>query len=461
LCIAGVMTDLPLSDIQGVIVRGYRSYIHARHIVVAITNAGEARSIIGSLATGSSPSGLAITTAAPWTTKPPFTLNVAFTYLGLETLGVPQSLLSGFSAEFISGAIGEATNNFDVGSSAPASWLGGMGVPDNVQVIFSLFAPTAEALETYSALLRTALKPGFQETYSHDGTALPGGYVHFDYRDSISQPSLQGGPPPAHPYPSELGASPAGDFLLGYENTYQNFYCPDIAQEPLGKNGSFGAFRILKQDVAAFDSYLQQASGGAGLTPDQLAAKFLGRWRNGVPLALSPKSDAPIPEDQLNMFLYVGTATGQKYPDPHGVACPVGSHIRRGNPRDDGVAGGSTQQARIMRRAMPYGPRYDPALPDDGIERGLIGYFINGDFGTQFEFLMGQWMNLDGFTRNLPITGADPLIGDNDPSSSVFTIATAPKASTTVTGFARFVITRGSAYCFLPSITALSYLASL
>jgi len=456
------MSTLPLADIQGVIIRGYRSFIHARHIVVAISDAGAARAIIGSLATGSSSSGLAITTAAPWTTKPPFTLNVSFTYLGLEALGVPAASLAGFSNEFQNGAVGEAGNIFDVGSSAPDYWVGGMGTPANVHAIFSLFAPTPDALETYSALLRTALQPGFQETYSQDGTALPGGFVHFDYRDSISQPALQGGPPPAHPYPttSDLGASPPGDFLLGYLNSYQYFNCVDIAQSPLGKNGSFGAFRILKQDVAAFDSYLQQASGGANLTPDQLAAKFLGRWRNGVPLALSPDNDAPLPEDRLNMFLYVGTATGQEYPDPYGVACPVGSHIRRGNPRDDGVAGGSTQQARIMRRAMPYGPRFDPNKPDD-IERGLIGYFINGDFSLQFQFLMGQWMNLDDFSENLPISGADPLIGDNDPSSSVFSIATAPKASTTVTGFARFVITRGSAYCFLPSLTSLNYLASL
>jgi hypothetical protein len=197
------------------------------------------------------------------------------------------------------------------------------------------------------------------------------------------------------------------------------------------------------------------------MTPDLLAAKFLGRWRNGTPLALSPTTDGPVPPAELNMFLYVGTAPGQQNPDPKGVACPVGSHIRRGNPRDDQVAGFFTQQARIMRRAMPYGPPFDPANPNDGIERGLIGYFINGDLATQFEFLMSQWMNLDGFTSNQPITGADAILGDNDPSSSKFTIATSTTASTAVTGFSRFVVTRGSAYVFLPGIAAMQYIAGL
>jgi hypothetical protein len=50
------------------------------------------------------------------------------------------------------------------------------------------------------------------------------------------------------------------------------------------------------------------------------------------------------------------------------------------------------------------------------------------------------------------ISGLDPIVGDNSPTSSVFTLPTSPTRSVKVTGFERFVITRGSAYCFLPSI---------
>jgi len=159
------------------------------------------------------------------------------------------------------------------------------------------------------------------------------------------------------------------------------------------------------------------------------------------------------------MFLYAGAASGQSAPDPKGVACPIGAHIRRGNPRDEIVQGFFTQQARIMRRNVPYGPVFNPQQPNDGIERGLIGYFINADFFNQFQFLMSQWMNTDNFVGGM-ISGADPLIGANSQSTSVFTIPTSPTSSVKVSGFARFVVTRGSAYCFLPSITGLRYIAS-
>lgn len=452
------MTDLPVSDIQGLIIRGYRSYDHVRHLVVAVTNAEAARAVVAEL-TAAPGSGLRITRAARWTTKPPYTLNAGFTYLGLQALGVDEAMLNGFSREFQSGAVGQAANIHDTGDSSPAYWDGGMGTPANVHAIFSVFAPTAQALDSSSAKLRTELASGFKETYSHDGAALPDGFVHFGYKDGISQPSLIGGPPPSHPYPAALAPNPAGDFLLGYTNSFGNLYSPEIAQQPIGKNGSYAAFRILKQDVAGFESYLQKAAERAGITPDLLAAKFLGRWRNGSPLVLAPGNPAPIPSSELNMFLYTGTAPGQKNPDPKGVACPVGAHIRRGNPRDDRVAGGDTRPARIMRRAMTYGPVFDAAKPNDGIERGLIGYFVNGDFNSQFELVMSEWMNTDGFTANGPITGRDAILGDNDPASSKFTVATSSTTSIAVTGFERFVITRGSAYVFLPGITGLQFIA--
>jgi hypothetical protein len=110
-----------------------------------------------------------------------------------------------------------------------------------------------------------------------------------------------------------------------------------------------------------------------------------------------------------------------------------------------------------MRRNVPYGPPFNPEQPDDGIERGLIGYFINADFGQQFQFLMSQWLNTSDFAGGM--SGLDPIMGDNNPSSSVFTLPTST-GPIQVKGFERFVITRGSAYCFLPSVTALRYIVS-
>src|SRR3712207_7169357 len=43
--------------------------------------------------------------------------------------------------------------------------------------------------------------------------------------------------------------------------------------------------------------------------------------------------------------------------DTFGYRCPVGSHMRRTNPRDAKVVGGGGHLHRIIRRAMPYGRR--------------------------------------------------------------------------------------------------------
>jgi len=136
---------------------------------------------------------------------------------------------------------------------------------------------------------------------------------------------------------------------------------------------------MIMTDVVGFEENLQKNKDK--IDPELLAAKMCGRWRSGVPLALSPETDSPrggISPDQLNNFEYVN-ADGSG--DLRGLRCPVGAHIRRVNPRGQPVAGqgnsgGSNNSHRMIRRGMPYGPIYDPTKPYDGIERGLLGYFI-------------------------------------------------------------------------------------
>ena len=145
--------------------------------------------------------------------------------------------------------------------------------------------------------------------------------------------------------------------------------------------------------------------------------------------------------------------------------------MRRNNPRSEQVLGGTNEGHlhRIMRRAIPYGPEYDPANTDD-IERGLIGMFINVDLANQFEFLISQWNDKSDFVKSVRgpgginpvnnISGQDIFLGINDESTSSFTLSSST-GNQKITGFGRFVITRGGAYCYLPSITAIKYLAGL
>jgi deferrochelatase/peroxidase EfeB len=76
--------------------------------------------------------------------------------------------------------------------------------------------------------------------------------------------------------------------------------------EVLGRNGCYVVFRKLHQRVAAFRQYLR-ANSSSPEAEEPLAAKIVGRWRSGCPLALSPERDDPelgADPKRNNDFLY-------------------------------------------------------------------------------------------------------------------------------------------------------------
>ena len=128
-----------------------------------------------------------------------------------------------------------------------------------------------------------------------------------------------------------------------------------------------------------------------------------------------------------------------------------------------GKPGGSNNSHRLVRRGMPYGPAYDPSLPYDGIERGLLGYFVNSFIENQYEFVLRQWCDDSAFVGKVRLNpkSKDPLIGSNDPATSVFDIPQVQGPPLRTTGLSSFVTTRAVAYCFLPSVAALQRIATL
>jgi hypothetical protein len=113
---------------------------------------------------------------------------------------------------------------------------------------------------------------------------------------------------------------------------------------------------------------------------------------------------------------------------------------------------------------LPYGPNYDPAQPYDGIERGLLGYFINSSFENQYEFVLGHWVNDSEFAGAVRLNpkAKDPMIGTQDPTESIFVIPqTNGSPPINITGFSTFTTTKAAAYCFLPSITAVKFISQL
>lgn len=466
------------NDVQGTILRGYRVHL-ARHFILRITDATQARKTITALLDGSD--GLPqITTARHSSPKPPCFLNLSFTADGLSMLGLSKTDLLSFDQAFQRGAADPASARRvgDVGDSAPEHWLGDLGPASragHVHALLSLWvSESAEVLEAVSARLRRALAGGWRELYAHDAAALPDNRVHFGYRDSIAQPDVDGAPPRKHHEPDPLNSVKTGEFLLGYENESKGSY--RVEPPPLSKNGSYAAFRILEQDVPLFESTLAQCADSSGLTVEMVAAKFCGRWRNGNPLVLRPDQSGPVlPDADLNRFNYVDMEQPER-DDTLGLKCPIGAHIRRNNPRDEGVVGTSARNHRIVRRAMPYGAEYNPAAPV-AAARGLVGYFINASLYNQFEFLMEQWNDDHSFVKsavgpagraagnaNANISGQDVFLGVNDPADSSFTLpGLGPNGSgnTALRHFERSIITRAGVYCFFPSITGLRYLANL
>ncbi|HYF61216.1 MAG TPA: hypothetical protein VD886_00290 [Herpetosiphonaceae bacterium] len=464
-------SDIDLSDVQGFILRGYRVEV-ARHFMLKVVDAGRARALLARLVSRD-PDLPQLTTAAPWKVKPLVFLNVGLTASGLLALGLPPADVAKFPPSFQAGPTDPkiARRVGDVGSSAPEYWVGRLNDPASTHLVISIWAMSQQALEHGSAQLRVAFDPGLSEQSAHDAQALPRNKVHFNYTDSIAQPTIAGAPKRKHDLPDAQPEVATGAFLMGYPNQSKGIYA--VSPDELTRNSSFAAFRILEQDSAGFEALLDDAARQTNLDRELVAAKMCGRWRNGVPLVLSPfdcSPEPPIPRHQINNFHYVDPDPAKD--DTFGNKCPIGSHIRRTNPRDAAVVGGEGvgHKHRIVRRAMPYGPAYDPDQPADGHERGLVGWFINADLLNQFEFIMNSWVNRADFVRSVEgpdgddpvnnISGQDPLLGINDTRTTTFTIS-APAGNLEITGFKSLVTTRGGVYCYLPSVTALRYLASL
>ena len=392
--------------------------------------------------------------AQAWTVKPESCVNLGFAFAGLGALGVSAPSRASFPTEYAEGAVARAALVGDVGDSGPGRWLGWLTDPA-LHLVLVVFAQSAAALESATGRLQRAWAAGWRELGRHDGERLPGDVAHFGYRDGLSQPTVDG--VPLSGLPDHLPRAPVGEFLLGYPSQFSGHSYPVPTPCALGVNGSFAALRVLEQDVDGFAEFLTRQAARTGMSEELVAAKLCGRWRNGTPLVLSPDTDTPeppIPAEGLNDFDYVG-----EFADDRGYRCPVGSHVRRMYPRSSRVAGNAGHRHRIVRRGIPYGPPYDPARPRDGQPRGLLGLFIGASLADQFEFLMTQWLNDGTFAPGLG-RARDPMAGANEPGAGRFSIPR-PDGPIVLDGLPRFVTTRGGAYCFLPSITALRYLADL
>jgi Dyp-type peroxidase family len=377
-------------------------------------------------------------------------LSVAFTWNGLRALGVDEASLATFPEEFKQGMVARAEMLGDTGMNHPDNWVGGLASPD-LHAIAILFARDAtergrcqaehaklvsqcDGVEVLSSLDMEATPPF---DYAHD---------HFGYHDRLSQPVIEG--TGEDPTPGSGAPLKPGEFILGYPD--EDGPPANLPQpESLSRNGSYMAYRRLEEHVGKFRDFLRENDN----TPEEqelLAAKLMGRWRSGAPLVLAPDKDNPAlgaDPQRNNDFNY-------KQMDPHGYAVPLGSHIRRMNPRDTAA---NMNRRRMIRRGATYGPHLPESAPEDGIERGIAAFVICASLIRQFEFAQNVWAN----DRNFHELGneRDPMIGNQD-GTLEYKIPKRPIRKK-ITGLPAFTTVRGGAYFFLPGLKGLRYLASL
>jgi Dyp-type peroxidase family len=454
------MSKLNETDIQGFVLRGYNMPF-ARHLFLYFEDATRARAFILRLLHE-------VTTGQHWDNgKPESTVNIAFTHRGLAALELPDATLLSFPVEFQQGMKKRAAILNDTRSNDPQHW-DQVWQDNRVHAWLGINAQSTQALEACSTQLQALMSEtnGAIPLASQDAASLKinGAYTtkeHFGFTDGFGNPDYLGVERSSQPGQGKLlpdgtwAPLATGELLLGYADEAGEL---PVAPVPhiLASNGTFMVYRKLHQNLATFREYLNEHAALYAGGKEKLAAKFIGRWRDGTPIELSPdKPDQTITQDPNRSTNFTfGT-------DSEGTRCPVGAHVRRVHPRDAfGFNGRLVNRRRITRRGLPYGEAVPEDQPvSDTDERGVIFIALNANLSRQFEFVQQQWIQYGNDARlgndkdimmgNHGGHGRFVVQGDTTPTNPPFVCSHLPN----------FVELRGGDYFFLPSITALGMIA--
>jgi len=433
--------------------------------------------------------------------------TLAFTCAGLAKLGLPAQALDTFSAPFREGMyqedrlrrLGDKVDRvwqatvIDGGPIWGGNTMAPKGQPDTPQTVHALlllYDATEEDARSWAEEVKRSLAP-FEVTVvrqlSLDLRLDPNriGREHFGFADGLSQPIpygesvvLSDGQPSMR---DPWHGVPLGEILLGHNNAHHEKAPGPMVEDDaagrkqglaaagapegflnLGVNGSYMVVRELRQYVAAFWKSVDDGTArirahdpsATHVTAEWLAERIIGRTTDGH--LLCPGRVLPADENNQpqNAFGFFRT-------DPYGDGCPVGSHMRRANPRDGLAPDQASVQTlldaannhRILRRARKFGTTIENPRVDDGQERGLLFICLNTDIERQFEFVQKTWILNQNFATLFDET--DPLVG---PKGN-FTIPQQPLRR--IVEVETFIQMAGGEYFFLPSIPALDYLAAL
>jgi len=494
--------EVDYDDIQGLVRFGFGKMDDACFYLVRIKDVSAARSWLANAH---------ITSARTLIPPPQTALQVAFTVDGLRALRVPDEAIAGFAPEFLAGLTDESRSRRlgDVGKNAPANWRWG-GPDRNPHLMIMMYGQKPTMADCEAEFKGPSWDVAFEEL-ERLGTSDLGEVEPFGFVDGISQPTIDwdGTRKLKGDQLVYSNLVSLGEFLLGYSNEYNEYtdrplldpnskgateLLPALDQpqkKDLGRNGTYLVMRQLVQDVRGFWQFADKAAESKPEERKRLAEKMIGRDLNGTPLL--PLQHQPIdgvgPEQKdisYNQFTFNS--------DPVGVQCPLGSHVRRANPRNadfpSAVKGpishllktlgfgrkglrddlmSPTRFHRLLRRGREYGPglTLEEALqpqPPNESENGLHFICINSNIARQFEFVQGAWLmstKFDGMSEE-----SDPMMGDREPVAGcplpdTYSVPRESGLRERCNGLPQFVTVRGGAYFFLPSLRALRYLASV
>jgi Dyp-type peroxidase family len=396
-------------------------------------------------------------------------LNIGFTHRGLaklveDTSGLDPSFVAGAAKQ--AGALADPVDR----QGRPSSWLRAFD-HDAIDGVLLVTGPDATFVGGKVRKLRKQIAGSADVIHGETGQVRPQrGHEHFGFLDGVSQPGIRGLTARLNPLDDEQGLPGQdliwpGMFVFGYpgQDTGDR-HAPGPVRDgphPWMRNGSYMVFRRLRQRVPEFHAFVAQEASRLGMDPDLLGARLVGRWKSGAPVSLAPlQDDAALGGDALrnNDFAFA-TDPGQR-------RCPFAAHIRKTYPRDD-LDEADTQQRRIRRAGIPFGPEVEE---DEDAQRGLMFVCYQTSIVDQFEFVQKLWANNTAFVfgKTRPdgsaaavVPGHDPIIGQeaargrervmdepvpNYPFGNTRSEARLPDD---------FVVPTAAAYVFVPSLSAL------
>lgn len=476
-------------DVQALVYASFAPLRHCRYLLLRVTDAAAARSWLGQ------PEVLALVRGGAdlkGDSVQGEVLAMAFTHAGLLAMGHVQDGDYPFPSAFREG-MNEPARARSLADFAVGEWRWGdqPGIArgddaagrQQVHLLLAHFRDTPwdgddggplglAALQTHGLALVEQVNtcPAYIQD-SPEGMRVT---EPFGFRDGLAQPVLASAAEVSRSHvarSARVGADLAadnvvadGEFVLGLPNEYGDpAYAPDdanwAARRPpgaahrFGVHGSYLVVRHIRQFAERFRAFEAEHPPAEPGAPS-LAEKMVGRRKDGSALVT-----VPFPPPDPNAFRF-------RVNDAEGFQCPLGSHVRRANPRDSlgldvpsGVA--NAKLHRLIRRGrvyagdcrqQPHGPCGHP----DGqgkCGQGLFFMALNADLDRQFEFVQQQWIANARFA-DLG-NESDPLLGGHGKRD--FTVQS-PAGGERVRKLPRFTETHGGGYFFLPGLAALRFL---